>query len=140
MPQLLYRPPEHHTFCPLTMYRSPSRSARVVSDAEVAAGAGLGEQLAPHVLGRQRRPEVGGLLLRRAEPLDRLPRQHEADHVEERRHAGPRALQHPHRVVLGGEAPPAVLDGPVDAREAGLVDAALPGEPGSIRSGGQIGP
>ena len=32
MPQLLTRPPEHHTFCPLTTKRSPSRSARVASD------------------------------------------------------------------------------------------------------------
>ena len=32
MPQLLTRPPEHHTFWPLTTKRSPSRSARVVSE------------------------------------------------------------------------------------------------------------
>ena len=60
MPQSLTRPPEHHTFWPLTTKWSPSRSARVDSDAEVAAGAGLGEQLAPHVVAAQRRPAGAG--------------------------------------------------------------------------------
>ncbi len=109
--------------------------------AEVAAGPGLGEQLAPHVVGVERRPQVLLLLLGRAEALDRPAGEHEADHVEERGDPGPRALEHPDAVVLDGEAAPAVLLGPVDAGEAGVANPALPREArASIRSGGQIGP
>ena len=104
MPQLLYRPPEHHTFCPLTMHRSPSRSARVVSDARSLPAPGS-ENSWHHTC------SAASVARRWAACCSGVPnrwiaaRQHEADHVEERRYAGPRAFQHPHPVVFGGQAP-----------------------------------
>ena len=127
MPQSLTRPPEHQTFCPSTTKRSPSRIAVVVSEAEVAARARLGEQLAPHLLAPERRPQVALLLRRVTEAEDAAGGQHQADHVEHGRHAGSCALLDPRRLVGRGEAAPAVLDGPVEARPAGLGEAALPG-------------
>ena len=52
-----------HTFWPLMIQRSPSRSARVVEPGEVGAGAGLAEQLAPADLPfEDRRHEAGDLV------------------------------------------------------------------------------
>ena len=67
---------------------------------EVAAGPRLGEQLAPHVVGLERGPQVLLLLLGRAEALDRPAGEHETDHVEKRGDPGPCALEHPDAVVL----------------------------------------
>ena len=93
---------------------------------EIAAGAGLAEQLAPQPVGRERGAEVVGLLLWCAEPQDRAAGEHQAHHVEERRHPDEGAFEHPHGVVLDGEASPAELAGPVDADVAGLVQTSVP--------------
>ena len=70
--------------------------------AEIASRPGLAEQLAPDLVGGERRPQVPGLLFGRAEPHDRPARQDEADHVQERRHAGTCTLLEPHALVLEG--------------------------------------
>ena len=127
MPQSLTRPPEHHTFWPSTTKRSPSRSARRRERGQVAARARLGEQLAPHLVAPERRPQVALLLRRVTEAEDAAGGQHQADHVEHRRHAGSCALLDPRRLVGRGEAAPAVLDGPVEAGPSGLGQATLPG-------------
>ena len=59
------RPLEHHTFGPVTTQLSPSRSAFVRERGQVAAGPGLGEQLAPDLVGPEDAREVLGLLRRR---------------------------------------------------------------------------
>ena len=59
MPRSATRPLEHHTFWPVTTQSSPSRSARRAEAGQVAAGAGLGEELAPHLLGLED-PAAGG--------------------------------------------------------------------------------
>ncbi len=46
-----------HTFWPLTIHSSPSRSALRAEAGEVGTGAGLGEQLAPLLLAREHRPK-----------------------------------------------------------------------------------
>ena len=109
---------------------------------EVAAGARLAEELAPHLVGGQRLAQVAGLLLLgRAEAHDGLAGQHDADHVDERRHAGAGALLDPHRVVLGREALAAPFGGPVDAGPPGRRrgGAATP-TPRSTSSGGRMAP
>src|SRR4029077_12666106 len=83
---------------------------------EVAAGARLGEELAPDLLGRQRRPQVIALLLLGAELLDDRSREDDPDHVDERGHTGASAFLDPGRVVVRAEAAAAVVDGPMDAR------------------------
>ena len=83
--------------------------------AEVAAGAGLGEQLAPHLVAVERRPQVLGLLLGRAVHQQRATGEDQPDHVQHGRHPGLGALDQPRRLVLVRQALAAVLDGPVDA-------------------------
>ena len=126
MPQSLYRPPLHHTFWPLTMKRSPSRSALVDSPPRSLPAPGSLNSWHHSRSARQRGVEVLLLLLGRAEAQDRAAGEHHADHVEEGRDAGERALEHPRGVVLGGEAAAAVLGRPVDAGVPGVVDLPLP--------------
>ena len=97
---------------------------------QVAAGTGLGEQLAPHLLAPQGRAQVALALLRRAEAQDAAAGQHQTDHVEHRRHAGGGALLDPGRGVLDGQPAAAVLDRPVQPGPAGLGQAPLPRPPG----------
>ena len=93
---------------------------------EVAAGAGLGEQLAPHVVGAERGAQVLVLLRRRAVAQDRPAGEHEADHVQHRRHPGAGALDQPRCLVVVAQPAAAVLDGPVDPGVAGLEQPPLP--------------
>ena len=69
------------TFWPLTTNSSPSRTARVVEAGEVAAGAGLAEELAPDLLAGEQREEVALLLLVGAGVQDRRPGPADADRV-----------------------------------------------------------
>ena len=93
--------------------------------AEVAARARLAEQLAPHVLGAQRRARgacaccSGVPNCSSAPPVSTRPTM-----LNTRRDAGERALVLPRRVVLGGQPAAAVLGRPVDAGVAGGVDRA----------------
>ena len=63
VPMSAHCPSVHQIFCPVTSHPSPSGSARVRSDGEVAAGVGLAEQLAPDVLTGPDAGEQRGLLL-----------------------------------------------------------------------------
>ena len=58
-----YWAPLVHTFWPVTTHSSPFLTARVFSRREVRAGVGLGEALAPDLLGREDRRQVALLLL-----------------------------------------------------------------------------
>ena len=58
-----YWAPLVHTFWPVTTQSSPSLTARVFSAGEVGAGVGLGEALAPDLLGGEDRRQVALLLL-----------------------------------------------------------------------------
>ena len=78
IPRSATRPFEHHTFWPVTTQSSPSRSARVRQAGQVAAGAGLGEELAPHLVGLEDPAQVGLLLLGGAEGEDRSAGEHDA--------------------------------------------------------------
>ena len=96
--------------------------------AEVAAGARFAEQLAPHVVAGERGGQVLRLLLVGAVAQQCATGEHEAHHVEDRRHPGECALQQPGSVVLGRQPAAAVLYGPVDAGVARSIDAAVPRE------------
>ncbi len=115
MPQSLIRPPgaphllavdDEVVAVALGLRRQPS---------QVAPRARLREQLAPHLVAAQRRAQVLGLLLGRAVHQERAAGQHQADHVQHRRHGRLGALDQPRRLVLRAEALTAVLDRPVDA-------------------------
>ncbi len=67
IPRSEYWARQFHTFWPLTIHSSPSRSARVCSAGQVAAGAGLGEELAPGLLAGGQRAQPALLLLVGAE-------------------------------------------------------------------------
>ena len=89
MPQSATRPFEHHTFWPVSTQASPSRVGRGRQRGEVAAGAGLAEELAPDLARRRRCPgRCCGLLLGGAEREEGAGGEDVADHVEERRHLG----------------------------------------------------
>ena len=90
---------DDQTFWPLTTQWSPSSSARVRAAGEVGAGAGLGEALAPDLLGREDLREVALLLLVGAVRDDRRPGHAEADHADVRRRLGARHLLEEDRLV-----------------------------------------
>ena len=126
MPQLLTRPPEHHTFWPLTTKRSPSRSARVASDPRSLPAPGSENSWHQTCSAVSVGAQVLALLLGRAVLPDRPAGQHQADHVEHGRHPGAGALDQPRLVVVDAESPATVLDRPVDPGVARLVQASLP--------------
>ena len=78
IPRSATRPLEHHTFWPVTTQSSPSALGPRAQAGQVAPGAGLGEQLAPHLVGLEDPAQVGPLLLRRAEGEDRAAGEHDA--------------------------------------------------------------
>src|SRR5205823_2306036 len=90
------------------------------------ARAGLGEELAPYLVGRHDRLQEAPLLL-----LGPVGDQGWADEVQpdapdDLRRAGRRQLLLEEVVLDGGRAAPAVLPGPVDPDPAALVQLALP--------------
>jgi len=129
IPQLLTRPPEHQAFWPLTtnvgFTSGASRQRR-----QIAAGVRLGEELAPHVFGRERRSKVAPLLLIAAIAHDRSAGENEADHVEHAGDTGSRTLEQPFAVMLWAQPVAAILGRPVDAGVARLEHLPLPGDAG----------
>ena len=108
---------------------------------EVAAGAGLGEQLAPHVVGVERGPQVLGLLLGRAVAQDRPAGEHQPDHVQHRRHPGSGALDAatPPGARALNPRPPCSTGQWIPAYPAAF-SSRCQATPASISSGGQIAP
>ena len=100
MPRSATRPFEHQTFWPLTTQPSPSRSARVWSDARSEPASGSENSWhhtrSPVMIGRR----CSRLLLRVPNASSAPAGEHAADHVEERRHLGQRARGGPRRGVL----------------------------------------
>ena len=98
---------------------------------EVGAGGGLGEELAPDLVGREHRAEVALLLLLGAVRDERRPEHPDADDVEDPRHAGAADLLVDDDLLERAEAGAAVLGGPGDGGQAAL------GELAAARRGGR---
>ena len=94
---------------------------------EVGAGVGLGEALAPDLVGGQDRRDVPAPLLVAAEAQQRRPEHVEADDVRELRRAGGRELLVDDDLLGGRPAAAAELERPGAADVAGRVAAGLPG-------------
>ena len=94
---------------------------------QVTPGAGLTEQLAPHMFGRQNGSEKAVLLCFGSECQRGTAGQHHAHHVDERRHPSQRALADPGGAVLSREAPSSVCLGPIDAGPTFTEQQLLPG-------------
>ena len=95
---------------------------------EVGAGAGLAEELAPHVLAAQQRWDEGALLLLAAVDQDGRSAHAEPDFERAGRDLeGPRLLVED-ALVASGEAAPSVLGRPGDAGQAGVGQGALEGD------------
>ena len=115
-------------FEPVTTYSSPSRTARVRSDGQVAPGAGLGEPLAPDLVTAQDRGQEPGSAARRV-PFDdhRRPGMEQPDEVHpDVGRVGPLELLEVDQLLDRARAAPAALDGPVDAGVPGVEQHALP--------------
>ena len=128
-----------HTFWP-----KPPRAVVLLLGArldagEVGARGGLGEQLAPHLLGGQHRAEVAVLLVLVAVRDQRRAEHADADDVEDPRHAGAPDLLVDDDLVERAEALPAVVRGPGDGGEAALGELALPLAAGVDVVGGAVG-
>ena len=93
---------------------------------QVGAGLGLGEALAPDLVGGEDRVEVALLLLVGAPDHDRGTRQQQAEHVRRERRAGAAELLEEDRRLGHRRAAAAVLLGPVDAGPAAVGELALP--------------
>src|ERR1700704_6326453 len=93
---------------------------------EVAAGVGLGEALAPDLVGHQDLREVALLLLVGAPRDDRRAGHAEPDHAEVRRSFGARELLEEDRLVAVRRAGAAVLLRPRQACVAGLAELVAP--------------
>ena len=74
IPRSATRPLEHHTFWPVTTQCVAVELGPRAQAGQVAPGARLREELAPHLLGLEDAAEVGPLLLGRAEGEDRPAR------------------------------------------------------------------
>ena len=115
-------------FEPVTTYSSPSRTARVRSDGQVASGVGLAEALAPDLVAAQDRRQVALALLGCALGDDGRPGVEEADEVHpDVGRAGPLALLLEDQLFDRRGAPAATLVRPVDPGIARRRRAALPG-------------
>ena len=141
MPRSATRPFEHHTFWPVTTQPSPSRSARVCSDARSEPASGSENSWhhtrSPVMIGC----EVLVLLLGRAEPEQRAGGEHAADHVEERRHLGLRARGGPRRGVVDGQARGRRTRSASGSRRTRPSwSVACQARPASARCDGRIGP
>ena len=124
---------EVQTFWPLTKKWSPSRTARVGQIGEVGAGTGLGEALAPDLIGVEDGLEPA--LLLRVGAVHHEGRRHhaEADGVHAGRGPGRDQLLGEDRLVRIRRAAAAVLGGPRETGKAGLVELCGPlSEPGSV--------
>ena len=103
---------------------------------EVRACAGLGEALAPDLLGREERREVAPLLLLGAVRDDRRAGHADADDADVRRRLGARELLEEDRLVRVRRAAAAVLLGPGEPDVAGVVERPAPGAHlGSVEAG-----
>ena len=103
--------------------------------AEVAAGARLGEQLAPHLVAVAASAAGAGPAARACRTCRRAPPARTSPTMlSTGGTAGLGALDQPRRLVLGRQALAAVLDGPVDAGVAGLVQQPLPRDAGRRRA------
>ena len=115
-----------HTFWPVTTQSSPSRSARVRKRREVGAGAGLAEQLAPHLLVAHDRREEPPALLLGAVREQRRRREVEPERVQppevERPQLGVDGPRH-----RGRHVEPAVLDRPRRGDEPRRPEHRVPG-------------
>ena len=100
---------------------------------EVGARGGLGEQLAPHLVGGQHRPEVALLLVLRAVGDQRRPEHAHADDVEDAEHARAADLLVDDDLMQRAEAGAAVLGRPRHRGEAALGEPALPAPAGGDR-------
>ena len=96
---------------------------------EVRARRGLGEQLAPHLVAVQHRPQVAGLLLVAAVGDDRRAEHPHADRVEDPRDARTADLLVADDLLDRAQALPAELPRPGHAREPALGELALPRAP-----------
>ena len=126
-----------HTFWPLTIHSSPSRTALVAEAGEVAAGAGLAEQLAPLLLAGEHRAQEAILLLVAAVGDDGGA----GERHEERARvgglgAGLAAALLDEPVEVGAHAEPAELLGEVHPRQPGVV--AVPAKLEVVGGGGRI--
>ena len=126
MPRSLKCAPEVHTFWPLTTHSSPSRSARVARPARSEPAPGLAEQLAPHLLASQHRPQVPLLLRVGAVGDDRRPRHAHADGERVAEDARARRLLGEDRGLGRRAAAAAVLGWPGDARPPVVGEERLP--------------
>src|SRR4051812_17430495 len=116
---------------PHLLARQPPRAVLLLArprldPGQVGARGGLREQLAPHLLGGQHRPEVAVLLVLVAVRDQRRAEHADADDVEDPRHAGAADLLVDHHLIERPEALPAVVRGPGDGGEAALGELALP--------------
>jgi len=93
---------------------------------EVGSRVRLGISLAPDLLAREHLGRVAALLLLRPVGNDGGARHADGQDVEDGRRLGERDLFVEDHLLHEGEAAPAVLLGPGDADEAGLVHLALP--------------
>ncbi len=93
---------------------------------EIGTGAGLGEQLAPHVLAAQHRAEKALLLLVGAPRDDRRAGHRDADREHTGRDVEPGLLLVEDPLLPAGATAAAELLGPGDARPARVVQRLLP--------------
>ena len=93
---------------------------------EVGAGAGLAEELAPHLLAAEHRSEVALLLRVGSVGDDRGTRHAHPDGEGVAEHPGARRLLGEDRGLGRGAASPAVLGGPRDARPSFVGEEPLP--------------
>ena len=100
---------------------------------QVRARRGLGEELAPDLVGREHRAEVALLLVLGAVRDQRRPEHPHADDVEDPGHAGAPDLLVDHDLLERPEAGAAVLGGPRHRGQAALGELALPRAPGGDR-------
>jgi hypothetical protein len=101
---------------------------------QVGAGRRLAEQLAPDVVGPQQAGEVPLPLVVAAVGDDGRPAHAQADVVDQSRYAGADQLLLHDRLLHQRAALPAVLAGPADAHQTGLVQHAL--RPAQVGLGG----
>src|SRR5205085_9654213 len=96
---------------------------------KVAAGVGLGEALAPDLVGAQKRRQVSVLLLLGPVGDHDRPAHPEADDVDRLGRAGLDELLVEDQLLHQGGAAAAILLGPGDAGVSGLVQLSLPRPP-----------